>query len=105
MLIPVIGIVQVGLQGHADRYTYLPEIGLYLGVTWWISELLLRWRYGPAALTTAAIVIIASLTGASRVQASYWKDSERLWQQTIANTSKNHGAQAHLAELLLRHGG
>jgi tetratricopeptide (TPR) repeat protein len=104
MLIPVIGIVQVGLQGHADRYTYLPQIGLYLGVTWWISKLLSRWRYGPAALTTAAIVIIASLTGASRVQASYWKDSEQLWQQTIANTSNNHVAHAHLADLLLREG-
>ena len=104
MLIPVIGIVQVGLQGHADRYTYLPQIGLYLGVTWWISELLSGWRYGPAALTTAAIVIIAGLTGASRVQASYWKDSERLWQQTIANTSNNHVAHAHLADLLLRQG-
>jgi protein O-mannosyl-transferase len=104
MLIPVIGIVQVGLQGHADRYTYLPQIGLYLGVTWWISEWLSRWRYGPAALTTAAIVIIASLAGASRVQASYWKDSERLWQQTIANTSNNHLAHAHLADLLLRQG-
>jgi protein O-mannosyl-transferase len=104
MLIPVIGIVQVGLQGHADRYTYLPQIGLYLGVTWWISELLSRWRYGRAALTTAAIVIIASLTGASRVQANYWKDSERLWQQTIANTSNNHVAHAHLADLLLRQG-
>jgi tetratricopeptide (TPR) repeat protein len=104
MLIPVIGIVQVGLQGHADRYTYLPQLGLYLGVTWWISELLSRWRYGPAALTTAAIVVIASLAGASRVQASYWKDSERLWQQTIANTSNNHVAHAHLADLLLRQG-
>jgi protein O-mannosyl-transferase len=104
MLIPVIGIVQVGLQGHADRYTYLPQIGLYLGATWWISELLSRWRYGPAALTTAAIVIIGSLTGVSRVQASYWKDSERLWQQTIAHTSNNHLAHAHLADLLLRQG-
>jgi tetratricopeptide (TPR) repeat protein len=104
MLIPVIGMVQVGLQGHADRYTYLPQIGLYLGVTWWISELLSRWRYGPATLTTAAIVIIASLTGASRVQASYWQNSERLWQQTIANTSNNHVAHAHLADLLLRQG-
>jgi tetratricopeptide (TPR) repeat protein len=104
MLIPVIGIVQVGLQGHADRYTYLPQIGLYLGATWWISELLSRWRYGPAALTTAVIVIIASLAGASRVQASYWKDSERLWQQAIANTSNNHVAHAHLADLLLREG-
>jgi len=104
MLIPVIGIVQVGLQGHADRYTYLPQIGLYLGVTWWISELLSRWRNAPVALTTVAIVIIASLAGASRVQASYWKDSERLWQQTIANTSDNHLAHAHLADLLLRQG-
>ena len=104
MLIPVIGIVQVGLQGHADRYTYLPQIGLYLGVTWWVSELLSRWRNAPVALTAAAIVIIASLAGASRVQASYWKDSERLWQQTIANTSDNHVAHAHLADLLLRQG-
>jgi tetratricopeptide (TPR) repeat protein len=104
MLLPVIGIVQVGLQGHADRYTYLPQIGLYIGLTWFLSDLIASWRYGRATSAIAAIIIIVSLAGFSRVQASYWKDSESLWKQTIANTSENHLAHAHLADLLLRQG-
>src|SRR5437763_656797 len=104
MLIPVIGIVQVGLQGHADRYTYLPHIGLYIGLIWFLSERVADWRFRPATLAAAAIIIIVGLAGASHVQASYWKDSELLWKQAIANTSDNHLAHAHLADLLLRQG-
>jgi len=122
MLLPVIGIVQVGLQGHADRYTYLPQIGLYLLIIWTLADFLKtpnaqrrtpntelkpliselgvrRW-----ALGVFCFAIVFALAGAARVQASYWKDSERLWQQTIANTSNNHVAHAHLADLLLRQG-
>jgi protein O-mannosyl-transferase len=104
MLIPVIGIVQVGLQGHADRYTYLPQIGLYIGFTWLLSELIAGWRYGRPIVAGAAIAIVVGLAGASRVHASYWKDSESLWNHAIANTSDNHLAHAHLADLLLREG-
>ena len=45
MLVPVIGLVQVGWQGHADRYTYLPQIGLYIAVTWTVTDLTVSWRF------------------------------------------------------------
>jgi tetratricopeptide (TPR) repeat protein len=104
MLIPVVGIVQVGLQGHADRYTYLPQIGLYLAITWFVSELFSAQRHHRMILTTSALAVIGVLTGMSSAQTSYWKDSESLWNQAIANTSNNHLAHAHLADLLLRNG-
>ncbi len=122
MLIPVIGIVQVGLQGHADRYTYLPQIGLYLLVIWTLADFLKtpnaeqrtpnnEWKplsselgVGRWTLGVCGAAIVFALVWTARVQASYWKDSELLWKQAIANTSDNHLAHAHLADFLLRQG-
>ena len=47
MLVPVIGVVQVGWQGRADRYTYLPQIGLYMAVTWAVADMTSLWRHQP----------------------------------------------------------
>ena len=55
MLVPVIGLVQVGWQGHADRYTYLPQIGLYIAVTWAVTDLTRSWRFQRIALGAAAV--------------------------------------------------
>ena len=55
MLVPVIGLVQVGWQGHADRYTYLPQIGLYVAVTWAVADLTASWRVQQIALSIAAL--------------------------------------------------
>ena len=100
MLVPVLGIVQVGLQGHADRYTYLPHIGLYLLVTWGIVDLTACWRYQRQLLGTAAVVVIVALTWCASVQASYWRDSRSLWEHALAVTSDNDVAHTNLGNLL-----
>ena len=67
MLIPMIGIVQVGAQAHADRYTYLPQIGLYILATWGAVELFNRWRHGREALIALAVLVLMGLTAGSYV--------------------------------------
>jgi protein O-mannosyl-transferase len=89
MLGPVIGIVQVGLQAHADRYTYLPQIGLYLVVSWSVAHLI-AWRRGSQRiLTAAAAIVLVSLTWITRAQVRYWHDSETLWKHSLAVTEDN----------------
>ncbi len=104
MLLPVIGIIQVNLQAHADRYTYLPEIGLYLIIAWGGADLLASWRYRTQIASAAAVVIILAFAFAARAQASHWRDSEALWTHTIAVTKDNYFAHASLADLLMRRG-
>jgi protein O-mannosyl-transferase len=103
MLVPVIGIVQVGAQARADRYTYLPQIGLYLMVTWTIADLSVAMRYRRQILSLAAAIVIGALTWLAWIQNTYWRDSETLWTHTLAVTSNNDVAHASLADLLLKH--
>jgi tetratricopeptide (TPR) repeat protein len=100
MLVPVLGIVQVGLQRHADRYTYLPHIGLYLLVTWGIVDLAARWRYRAQLLGTAALLAIVALAWCASIQASHWRNSESLWRHTLAVTANNDVAHTNLGNLL-----
>ncbi len=102
MLVPVIGIMQVGVQARADRYTYLPQIGLYLIATWAIADLSVAWRYRRQILAVAAIIVIAALAWLAWIQNTYWRDSETLWTRTLAVTSHNDFGHARLADLLLR---
>jgi protein O-mannosyl-transferase len=104
MLLPVIGIIQFTLQAHADRYTYLPQIGLYLIIAWGAGDLLRNWRFRIQVATTGAVVAILAFAFVARVQASYWHDSETLWAHTIAVTRDNYFAHASLADLLMRRG-
>ena len=83
MMVPVIGLVQISYYARADRYTYLPHIGLYMVATWSAAELLRQWRHGREILTVAALVLITVLTLSARAQASYWHDSERLWRHVL----------------------
>ena len=106
MLVPVIGFVQAGEQGRADRYTYLPQIGLYVLIVWTVAGLLSRLRQ-PAQLRVAAIVtptIIALLSWHAFVQTSYWENSERLWNHALAVTTDNAMAHNNLGHLLLQRG-
>ena len=89
MLVPVIGLVQVGIQSRADRYTYLPEIGLYMMVTWGVAEWCAGWRYRRVVLGGGASLILVALIFCARVQTSYWRDNETLWTHTLACTSDN----------------
>ncbi|HSY42608.1 MAG TPA: tetratricopeptide repeat protein [Candidatus Acidoferrum sp.] len=84
MLLPVIGLVQVGSQAHADRYTYLPQIGLYLALTWGVTELCSGWRHSRWALSAIALLIIGIFSLASHIQTGYWRDSESLWNRALA---------------------
>src|SRR5438093_2173064 len=104
MLVPMIGIVQVGSQVRADRYTYLPQIGLYLLVAWGAMELFHRWHRSREALTVAALLAVAALTAGSYFQSSYWRDTETLWKHAIASTSNNYVAHTNLAQTLSQSG-
>jgi protein O-mannosyl-transferase len=106
MLVPVIGLVQVGEQAHADRYTYLPEIGLYIMIAWTVGDLLLEStpRARRALVGVAVAIAIASLGVRAFFQASYWKNSETLWNHTLAVTGENDVAHNNLAFLFLRRG-
>ena len=100
MLVPMIGIVQVGSQPRADRYTYLPEIGLYILATWSAMELLKTSRHKREVLAVAVLLVIGALTTRSYFQTLYWQNSETLWKHTIDVTGTNYIAQNNLAGTL-----
>ena len=101
MLIPVIGIIQVGEQGHADRYTYLPYVGLFVAVVWFAIGVATVRRSKPrvAVITGAAVSIILALAWVAFIQTSYWRNSEALWTHALAVTSDNDVAHNNLGYL------
>src|SRR5438093_9876330 len=104
MLVPVIGLVQVGWQGHADRYTYLPQIGLYALLTWTVADLTAGWRRQREILSASAAIIIGVLSWRAWIQTSYWRDSETLFTHALAVTSNNDVAENNLGIVFLRKG-
>jgi tetratricopeptide (TPR) repeat protein len=104
MLVPVIGLLQVGWQGHADRYTYLPQIGLYIAVAWAVTDLTRSWRFQRIALGTAAVLLIGALSCCAWVQTSYWRNSETLFTHALAVTSNNDVALNNLGIIFLDKG-
>jgi len=104
MLVPVIGLVQVGWQGRADRYTYLPQIGLYIAVTWALTDLTTSWRHQRTILSTAALLIIGLLSWGAWVQTLYWRDSETLFKHALAVTRNNDVAENNLGIVFLQNG-
>jgi tetratricopeptide (TPR) repeat protein len=103
MLLPVIGLIQVGSQGHADRYTYLPQIGLYILLAWAIPDALAS-RFQRRILGVTASVAIILLAWCAHIQTSYWRNGESLWRHAIAVTSENFIAHDGLGQFLLDHG-
>jgi len=126
MLIPVIGIVQVGLQGHADRYTYLPQIGLDIALVWLIWDLTksclprrsasascsveltarrakagLAQKIGLSAVAAIVLITLSSLAGK---QTTHWRDTEALWRHTLAVTPDSDVAHAGLGGILFVRG-
>ena len=104
MLVPVIGLVQVGWQGRADRYTYLPQIGLYIAATWGATELTAFYRHQRTILGIAGTLVIGTLTSCAWVQTSYWRDSERLFRHAAAVTTNNDVADNNLGIVFLGQG-
>jgi protein O-mannosyl-transferase len=104
MLGPVIGILQVGNQARADRYTYLPQIGLVFLITWAVADLCIRWRRRHLFLGTLSATILVALTLSARIQASAWKDSETIWRQAFSRTTDNVIAELNLGQALFKLG-
>jgi tetratricopeptide (TPR) repeat protein len=100
-LVPVIGLVQVGGQSMADRYTYLPSIGLFLIAVWGTSDLLGSRKHAKLAL--AAVLLLALAVGARR-QLAVWKDSETLFRHAAAVTDRNYLAHLNLGQILAERG-
>lgn len=102
VLVPMIGLVQVGLQPRADRYTYLSHIGLYVIVVFGVAALMPRLRAGKPVIAVIAVGVLATLISITRMQAGYWHDSETLWRHAIEVTSNNYMAHNDLGTILLR---
>ena len=102
MLIPMIGLVQVGNQSRADRYTYLSQIGLFLLLTWGTMELWGKWQRGRQILIATAALIITGLMVDSYFQTTFWRDSETLWNRALASTSNNPIAENNLGNALMK---
>jgi tetratricopeptide (TPR) repeat protein len=103
MLLPVIGFIQVGSQGHADRYTYLSQIGLYILLAWASTDALASSLQRRIVGVEASVAIIV-LAWCAHIQASYWRNGEMLWSHAIAVTSENFIAHDGLGQFLLDHG-
>ena len=121
MLVPVIGVFQIGWQSHADRYTYLSQIGLYLLVIWTVADM---WKtpniqrrtsnveprpihsaFGVrCSMFSVCFIIIALLAWRAWDQTKFWKNSETLWTHTLAITSNNDIAHHNFALYLVGRG-
>jgi protein O-mannosyl-transferase len=99
-LVPVIGLVQVGGQAMADRYTYLPSLGLLILAVWGAYELTRHWRHQAAALSVAAAATIVLCLAVTRLQLSYWRDSETLFRHALKVTENNCLAHNSLGTIL-----
>jgi len=103
-LIPVIGLVQLGQQAMADRYTYIPQIGLLLCLVWGGHALTKTWKRQAQILSAmATAAIIACMMLAVR-QIHWWKNSETLFQHTIAVTTNNTLAYLNVGIALVKNG-
>jgi len=88
-LIPVIGLVQFGVQAMADRYTYLPSIGIFIIIAWGASEALTQWRYQKIGLAITAGVMLTGMLICTRMQLRHWRNSFTLFEHTLKVTKNN----------------
>ncbi len=104
MLLPVIGLIQVGTQAYADRYTYLPSIGLCIAACWLGADAAARWPLLRPwlALSTSALITLCALQTARQIPV--WKDGETLYRHALEVTAKNYTAHNNLGAIYLQEG-
>jgi Flp pilus assembly protein TadD len=103
-LVPVIGVVQVGAQSMADRYMYVPLIGLAIMISWGIPDLVTRWRIQRIALPLSAATVLAALMIVTWSQLGHWHDSVALFQRALDVTDNNYVAHSSLGSALAERG-
>src|SRR5277367_1427887 len=99
-LVPVIGIVQVGDQAMADRYTYVPLIGIFVMVVWGLADWADSEQVGARWRVTATAIVLAVLSVLTWRQSSYWRTSFDVWTHTLAVTGPNPLAESDLGDAL-----
>ena len=99
-LVPTIGLVQVGSQSMADRYMYIPAIGLFLLIAWGLSALFDPWPHKRKFLAAAGVLALAGCLACTRSQLKYWQDSDTLFRHAIAVTTDNYIAYDGLGSAL-----
>ena len=104
MLFPVIGIVQVGLQSMADRYTYVSIIGIFIIASWGLYSLSRRFRYGKIIFVIVGFTLFISLSIFSWYQIQYWRNDQTLFRHALNVTTGNHVAHNNLGLALFREG-
>jgi protein O-mannosyl-transferase len=103
-LVPVIGIVQLGSHAMADRFTYIPLVGLFIIAAWGGASLLQRAGASRATLTIAAAALVAACAVVSRAQVHHWENGVALWEHATQVTRNNARAHANLGVALARGG-
>jgi tetratricopeptide (TPR) repeat protein len=103
-LVPMIGIITVGEQAMADRYAYIPYIGLFIAVVWALGAMVSKLRIPNMWPAAAAIVVVFVLGCLTYRQIGYWHDNETLWRYTLSVTDRNYVAHNNLALALAKHG-
>lgn len=103
-LVPVIGVVQAGAQSMADRYTYIPLIGIFIMVAWGVPDLLKKWPRRKEMLITSSVLIIACLSILTWTQVGHWRSSITLFEHCLQVTEKNYFAHGNLAHALMEEG-
>jgi Tfp pilus assembly protein PilF len=101
-LLPVIGLLQVGSQAHADRYAYVPHIGLLTLLVWESHRLLVRWKWGRPIATVAAVVAIGGCSVLTWQQTQTWLSSETVWNQALKVDRYNAIAHTQLGQAAMR---
>ena len=103
-MVPMIGLIQVGVQAMADRYAYLPFVGLFIMICWGVTDWSEQRHISAAWLATVSIAVLVALTVTARVQLDYWADNVSLWSHTVQVTGPNFIAQNSLGIALQRAG-
>ncbi len=96
-LVPVIGLVPVGVQARADRYTYVPLIGVFIMIAWGVPELVARSRIGRRTLAATAVAVVLACAAAASAQVASWKDDVALWTRATMLTLHVDEYAAHLS--------
>jgi protein O-mannosyl-transferase len=103
-LIPVIGIIQAGSQSYADRYTYIPYIGLFIMIAWGLPQLLSKWRHRKIIFAVSMLTALTIFGISARKQTSYWNNSSTLFSHALKVTNNNFIAHDCLGQDLYQQG-
>jgi Flp pilus assembly protein TadD len=100
-LVPVIGLVQVGGQSMADRYTYVPLIGVFIAIVWLVTDISVKWPYRTQLLTIVSLGVLSPCWCLTARQVRYWENSETLARHALAVTEYNAPMQMLLGKALI----